>query len=196
MSYDSKRFPMLLVIAIVLAFVTGLAYTYFLSQNNLAVNKLSVIDREIADIKTQLDEAKTSTTSSAQTALNTLEVIKQSEIAWSNVIADIQKIIPLDLVDLKPMVEFSTYSGQSNGMLTFNGHTIPSSDIKLQLNSISQTISTFNASPVFGEAFVPSISISVDENDQTMLSFVFNVSYKKQSTSSSTDSANGTVPRK
>lgn len=196
MSYNTKRFPILLIIAFVLVFGTGLAYAYLASQNNLAANRLSVIDREIAEIRTQLEDTKTSAFSTAQTAVAALEAIKNTEIAWSTVIENVQKIIPLDLVDLQPMVEFTTYNGQTGGVLTFNGHTRPSSDVKLQLNAIAQTIATFNASPVFTDAFVPSISRSVDQNNQTILSFVFNVSYKKPSAASGTTSESGTVPRK
>jgi hypothetical protein len=194
MSYNTKKFPMLLVIAFVLTFGTGLAYAYLYSQANLAENRLSVIDREITEVKNQLEESKTSTSSSAQIAVTSLEAIKQTEITWSTVMEAVQKIIPLDLVDLKPMVQFTTYSGQQNGVLTFNGHTNPSSDVKFQLDSIAQTISTFNSSPVFTNAFVPSISKSVNQDDQTILSFVFNVSYKGSSASKTGEDT--TVTRK
>jgi len=195
MSYDTKKFPMLLVIAFVLAFGTGLAYAYLYSQANLTANRLSVIDREIAEVKNQLEESKTSTSSSAQTAAQALDIIKQTEITWSGVMDAVQKVIPLDLVDLRPMVEFTTYSGQQNGILTFNGHTNPSTDVRFQLDAIANTIATFNSSPVFTNAFVPSISKSVDQDNQTILSFVFNVSYKRSSAASAAEDTT-TVPRK
>jgi len=178
MSDNTKKFPWLLVLAFILAAGTALGYGYFLSQNKVVSDQLTELDRELTSVQTQLSEAQTSTTVSAQKGVNILAKIKEIEIPWSKVLNDVQKIIPTDLLEKKAAVEFTSSSGQQGGKLTFNAHTIPSTDVRKQLKAVSDTIAAFNSTPSFANAFVPSISKSVTQENESILTFIFNVEYK------------------
>ncbi|MBN1494449.1 hypothetical protein JW911_01780 [Candidatus Peregrinibacteria bacterium] len=178
MSYGTKKFPILLVFAFVLVVVAGLAYGYYYSQNSVVSQSFLQAERELAEVNNELSRLQSSTAVGAQKGLQVLDKIKALEIPWAKVINDIQeKIIPLDLLAKTRAVYFSSYSAVEGGKLNFNGRTNPSTDVKRQLQAIADTIAAFDINPEFRNAFVPSISKSVNQNNETILTFVFNVEY-------------------
>jgi len=178
MSYGTNKFPILLVFAFILVIAAGLGFGYYYSQNSVVAQALQQVEREFTEVNSELAQVQQSQAVSTQKGVNVLNKIKDLEIPWSKVINDIQeKIIPLDLIEKKRAVYFSSFSAVEGGKLTFNGRTNPSTDVKRQLKAISDTIAAFKSAPDFQNAFIPSISKSVNQDNETILTFVFNVEY-------------------
>jgi len=177
MEYQQKKFSFVLVLGFIILFGVGLGYGYYFSQNNRVEAEVAEFEKQVTEIQNQLKELRESDTVSAQSSVNALTKIEQDEVVWSGVLSTLRIIVPLDLAEKKPLVEFTSYSGSESGSLTFNGHTNPSSNVKKQLNAISETIKAFNSTSAFANAFVPSISKSVTQDDEIVLSFIFNVDY-------------------
>jgi hypothetical protein len=129
----------------------------------------------------------------AQRAVNSLNSIKAKEVEWSNVLSLLNRITPVDLIEKKPIIEFISYSGGEDGKLSFNVRTQASENVKKLLNAVSKTIVIFDETPDFSNPFIPSVSKSVNNLDQTLLTFVLTVDYQP-STSASADEE--TVPRR
>ncbi|MFC1655762.1 hypothetical protein ACFL3C_02750, partial [Patescibacteria group bacterium] len=158
------------------------------------------VDREIAEAKNQLENLGSSETVSAQRAMDALEKINANEILWSDVLSVIVKVVPNDATAKQKFVTFTSFSGSEGGRLTFNGHTIASTNLRKQLEDIADTIDAFNEVSEFSNAFVPSISKSVNEQEETVLSIIFNSNYIPQSSSATEQPAapadgGGGVPR-
>jgi len=177
MVYKQKKFSLLWVIVIALLFGVGLSYGYYFSQNNHVETQVAELEKQVIEVQNQLSDLQASDVVSAQSSVNALKVIEEDEVSWSAVLNTLRIVVPLDLAEKKPIVEFTSYSGSENGSLTFNGHTNPSSNIKKQLNAIAETIKAFNSTSAFENAFVPSISKSITQDDDIVLSFIFNVNY-------------------
>jgi hypothetical protein len=173
----TKKFPFLLVFAFLFVLGVVLGYGYYTSQENAIEDQMQTLDREIAEINNQLDELKESDTVSAQTATQALDTIALTEVEWSEVLSKILKIAPQDLVEKRALVEFTSYSGSEGGRLTLNTRTYPSRDVRNLLNAVAKTIRAFNENPDFSDAFVPSISKSVSDDNETVLSFILSVAY-------------------
>ena len=172
-----KKIPIILVFAFVLLFGVALLYGYYYSQNNAVQGQLLSADKEILQLRTEVDELAAQETVSAQRATNALKTIESSEIIWSELLATLDKVIPLDLVEKKPLVSITSYNGSENGKLTFNVHTNASTNVKKQMRAVADTIKAFNDHPEFDNGYVPSISKSVTEDEETVLSFVLHVDY-------------------
>jgi hypothetical protein len=173
----TKKFPFLLVFAFLFVLGVVLGYGYYTSQENAIEDQMQTLDKEIAEINNQLDELKESDTVSAQTATQALDTIALTEVEWSEVLSKILKIAPQDLVEKRALVEFTSYSGSEGGRLTLNTRTYPSRDVRNLLNAVAKTIRAFNENPDFSDAFVPSISKSVSDDNETVLSFILSVAY-------------------
>lgn len=177
MEHTTKKFPLLLVLSFIFVLGVGLGYGYYASQANALEDEKRTIDQEAAEINNQLEDLKSSDIVSAQTAVSALNTITESEVQWSEVLDAIIDIAPKDLVEVRALVEFTSYSGGEDGRLALNARTYASRDTRDLLNSVAKTIDAFNENPDFSDAFVPSISKSVSEDDQTVLSFILNVNY-------------------
>ncbi len=194
MEYQPKKIPWLLVLGFILIFGVALGYGYYFSQNNYVDEQLDTLDREIAEAKNQLENLGLSETVSAKRAMTALETINQNEILWSDILSIIVKVVPNDPTAKQKFVTFTSFSGSEGGRLTFNGHTIPSTNIRKQLEDIADTIDAFNELPEFSDAFVPSISKSVNEQEETVLSIIFNSNYIPQKQPAASIDGEG-VPR-
>ncbi|MFC1600282.1 hypothetical protein ACFL3T_04610 [Patescibacteria group bacterium] len=193
MDFQQNKKPILLIIAIVLIFGAGLAYGYFFSQVNAVESELDSIGSQIAQAENELEELQASDAVLAQRAVNSLDAVKNKEVEWSNVLATLNRITPVDLIEKKPLIEFISYSGSEDGRLSFNVRTQASENVKKLLDAVSKTIEIFDETPDFSNPFVPSVSKSVNNLDQTLLTFVLNVDYNPSSTVE-TDDEN--VPRR
>ena len=194
MSYQQKKFPFLLSLVLILLFGVGLGYGYYFSQNNHAEIQVAELEKQVTEIQNQLDDLRASDTVSAQSSVNALNKIEKDEVSWSSVLNTLRIVVPLDLAEKKPLVEFTSYSGSEMGSLTFNGHTNPSSNVKKQLDAIAETIQAFNSTSAFENAFVPSISKSVTQDDEIVLSFIFNVNYIPSVAEESSEEIIETIP--
>jgi hypothetical protein len=196
MEHSTKKFPFILFLAFIFVLGVGLGFGYYTSQTSATNDQIKNIDQQIAEINNQLEGLKSNDIVSAQNAVSALEVISLSEVEWSEVMGAIVNITPKDLVALRALVEFTSYSGAEGGRLTLNGRTYPSTDFRELLNSVAKTIDAFNENPDFAEVFVPSISKSVSENQETVLSFILNVTYKPSYTEGSSLAGDVAVSRK
>lgn len=192
MEFQQNKKPIFLIFAAVLVFGVALAFGYFFSQVNAAEVERNALTSEIAQAENQLEELQSSDSVLAQRAINSLDQIKEIEVEWSKVLDLLNKITPVDLIEKQPIIEFISYSGAENGRLSFNIRTQSSENVKKLLDSVSKTIDIFNETPVFSNPFVPSVSKSVNNDDQTLLTFVLTVDYVPSSTESNED----TVPRR
>ncbi|MBA4336203.1 hypothetical protein C0416_00320 [bacterium] len=196
MEHSTKKFPFILFLAFIFVLGVALGFGYYNSQAGAINDQIKNVDQQIAEISNQLEDLKSNDIVSAQNAVSALEVISSSEVEWSEVMGAIVNITPKDLVALRALVEFTSYSGAEGGRLTLNGRTYPSTDVRELLNSVAKTIDAFNENPDFAEAFVPSISKSVSENEETILSFILNVTYKPSYTEGNSAEEGVDVPRK
>lgn len=183
MEFQQNKKPIFLIIAGVLVFGVALAFGYFFSQVNAAEAERDVLVRELAQAENQLEELKASDAVLAQRAVNSLDQIKNVEVEWSKVLDLLNRITPVDLIEKKPIIEFVSYSGSENGRLSFNVRTQSSESVKKLLESVSKTIDIFNETPGFSNPFVPSVSKSVNSNDETLLTFVLTADYTPSLTS-------------
>jgi hypothetical protein len=177
MEYQQKKLPLVLIFAIILVVGVALGYGYYYSQHNLVKDQVDQADKEIVQIKNKLEEISESETVSAQKAVKALEIIEKREVLWSDVLSILDRIVPNDPKALQQYITFTSYSGSEGGRLTFNGYTIASTDVQKQLNDIADTIIAFNEISEFEGAFVPSISKSVNEAGEVVLSIIFNANY-------------------
>jgi hypothetical protein len=172
-----KKIPFLLIIAFLLVFGVALAYGYYYSQNNVVNQQINDVETEIASVRNQLNELRDSEIVAAQNGIRALETISEDEVVWSEVLSVLLRIVPLEVEERGKLVNFTSYSGSEGGQLSFNSQTNPSTNVKRQLEAVSTIIRTFNESQVFTDAYVPSISKSVTEDEESVLSFIFNVNY-------------------
>lgn len=172
-----KKTSFLFIIAFLLIFGVGLAYGYYYSQDNLAKQSIAEAEREGISIRNQLEDMRRSDIVAAQRGLRVLEQIQREEILWSEVLNLLLRIVPLDVAERRPLVNFISFSGSEGGRIAFNVQTNPSANVKRQLDAVATIIQTFNDSQVFYNAFVPSVSRSVTGEDQSVLSFILNVNY-------------------
>lgn len=193
MEFQTNKKPLLLIIAIVLLFGAGLAYGYFFSQTNAVNAEIESVRREVAQAQNQLQELQASDSVLAQRAVNSLNQIEAAEVEWSKVLDLLNRITPVDLIEKEPIIEFISYSGREDGKLSFNVRTQASENVKKLMESVSTTIDIFNETPDFANPFVPSVSKSVNNLDQTLLTFVLNVDYNPTSGDANED---GSVPRR
>jgi hypothetical protein len=177
MAYQNKKIPWLMIFAFLFVFGVGLFYAYYLSQNSYLDSELETVNREVAEVQNQLNDLRSSETVSAQRGITALDSIENSEVLWSDVLSILNVIVPPDLSAKQPIVTFSSYSGTKDGALTFNGTTIASTNVKKQLNDVADVIKVFEDNPAFENAFVPSVSKSVTEENETILSLILNVDY-------------------
>lgn len=193
MDFQTNKKPIILIIAIVLLFGAGLAYGYYFSQVNATQAERDSVKREMTQAENQLEQLQASDSVLAQRAVNSLSEIQAQEVQWSKVLDLLNRITPVDLIEKAPIIEFISYSGREDGKLSFNVRTQASENVKKLLESVSTTIDIFNETPDFSNPFVPSVSKSVNNLEQTLLTFVLTVDYNP----SSQDTEEGdNVPRK
>lgn len=194
MEFQKNKKPVLLILAFLLLFGVGLAYGYYFSQTHAAEAEIDSVKKEITQAKNQLEQLQASDAVLAQRAVNSLGAVKLKEVEWSKVLDLLNRITPVDLIEKEPMIEFVSYSAAEDGKLSFNVRTQSSENVKKLLNAVSTTIEIFDETPDFLNPFVPSVSKSVDNLDQTLLTFVLTVDYQPFT---STDQAEeGSVPRR
>jgi len=178
----NNKKPILLIVAVVLLFGVGLAYGYYYSQINATEDERDNLKNQIAQAENQLDDLQASDAVLAQRAVNSLEIIESKEVQWSNVLDILNRITPVDLIEKQPLIEFISYSGSEDGRLSFNVKTQASENVKKLLDAVSKTIVIFEETPDFSNPFVPSVSKSVNNLDQTLLTFVLTANYTPSAT--------------
>jgi hypothetical protein len=172
-------------------------YGVFLSfdKGRIMANTLD-LESQTRDLQTQVDTIKGNKIEVSQNASEALKKIEAEELRWSEIITEVQKLIPQDTLGQR-QVQVLSYSGSSDGKVTLNMVTMPAS--LPPFADVSRIISIFNNSVFFREAYVPSIAKGTDESGLTTLSFMLNTSYQKADTGSeslplTTVTTDGKVP--
>jgi len=141
------------------------------------------LEKQTKDIQTQIDTIKANKVEVSQNAVDALKTIESGETRWSEVITEVQKLLPLDAQG-QPQLNVVSYAGSADGKITLNMVTRPSA--QPPFSDVARIIAIFNSSVFFTEAYVPSIAKSSDESGQVTLSFLLNTSYQKPETGSET----------
>lgn len=174
---DAPRHPAsnFVILTVVLS-VLFLGYLVYLFAGQLSATKEA--EGYIAETKTiqqQISALQARKVSFLQNAKQVLDRIDAGRIYWSKVINDALLIIPKDAKSGSNKAEFLTYSGSTDGKLvlsakTFNASPNPYLDI-------ADVVTAFNKSSIFRDTFVPTISKNQNEQGQTVLTFVLNLTY-------------------
>ena len=176
---EHKRSPVLFIFALLLLAFT-VAGTFYLSLQKTAIlGEQQTLDKEIADLNTQVADLKGQKVEAEQFAKKYLDDLQKNEIHWSEVIKSVNALVPLDSATQKPKVRFLYYSGAPGGKLSLNVETLPAPQPAFA--DVSELLNVFNHSTFFHDAYIPSINRGVSETGNILLSFTFNLTYSEQS---------------
>ncbi len=172
--------------------------TLFYFQKDQVLNNTTQLEKDAVALQTQIDEVKSTKVEFSKNATDALTKIEADEIRWSEVIDQINQLLPKDATGTRK-VNVLSYSGSGTGRVAVNMVTVPASDPAY--SDVAQLISTFNNSLYFRDVYVPSISRGRDEEGLTSLSFVLNMDFEKPETGAENlslttkDDASVKVPR-
>lgn len=185
-----KSSPINMILLFVLLGV--IFYGGFLSfdKGNI-LNKTLELETQAKDLQVQIDTIKENKVEVSQNASGALKKIEADEVRWSEVIAEVNKLLPQDALG-KRNINVLSYSGSGDGRIAVNLVTKPES--LPPFNDVAQLIATFNNSVFFKDVYVPAISKGSSDSGDTMLSFVLNMDYQKQETGSDALILNQPVP--
>lgn len=187
-----KNSPALLVLGVILLLSLTAAGFYLFFQKSAIVSQRDQIKTDVDSLQTQINDLKSKKIEAAQLAKNWLTESQKTEIIWSKVLSALQKNVPVDSFTNAPKIHFLSYSGAAGGKLTLNAETTPATIPPFA--DVSQLINVFNNSAYFQDAYIPSVTKGLADNGQTILSFIFNVTYTEQAPENLTPSlGNGAV---
>jgi len=141
------------------------------------------LETQAKDIQSQIDTLRSSKVEVSQNAQEALKKIQTDEIRWSEVIDQVDKLVPKDSSG-KDKIQILSYSGSGNGHVSLNTVTQPTSLPAFE--DVANLISVFNNSVFFKNAYVPAISKGQNQDGSVTLSFVINMEYQKPETGSET----------
>lgn len=133
---------------------------------------LAALKQEL--VKDGLEEKNAQLLSAAK-SIDTVRVLEDSSLLWSNVLKDVRRVLPKD--GNVPKVEVVSYSGSGSEDLSLNVRTVGGSPAPYL--DVAELIESFSSSVNFYDVFVPSITNSVDSNGAEILSFNVNLSYRE-----------------
>lgn len=185
---------------LLLFLVLGIAVlgTLFYFQKGQVLNNTTQLEKDAVALQSQIDEVKSTKVEFSKNATDALAKIQAEEIRWSEVIEQINQLLPKDANGARK-VNVLSYSGSGTGRVAVNVVTVPSGEPAY--GDVAQMIATFNNSLYFRDVYVPSISRGSDEEGLTSLSFVLNMDFEKPETGAEdlsltpTDDASVKVPR-
>lgn len=168
---------------LLLFLVIGIAiYGTFLNfQKGGVLTHTTDLEKETAAIQTEIETYRANKVEVSQNATEALAKIETDEIRWSEVIAEVNQLIPTDS-NGNNLVEILSYSGSGQGRIALNAVTQPMA--VPPFDDVAKLIATFNNSVFFKDVYVPAISKGQNEDGSTTLSFVLNMDYEKPETGS------------
>lgn len=166
---------------VLLFLVVGMTlYGVFLAvQKGSVLANTTKLEQEIVVLQQEVNKYRDGKVEVSKNATEALAKITAEEIRWSDVIAEVNKLIPSDASGRK-QIDVLSYSGSGKGRIALNAVTQPSS-VAL-FDNVAKLIATFNNSVFFKDVYVPSISKGQNENGTSSLSFVLNMDYEKPDT--------------
>ena len=156
LSLVSIVFIIALIGSLIFSGITYLNKKKVLGEKMESANELTEKQNEIKSLEDQ----------KLPTIVHAMELKKRmdSEIKWSEVIDNLNKIIPADIF-------FKSYEGTSNGQIFLSGESI-------EIKTIQELIDVFISKNYLKEVFVPNIAKGVNGNGQTNYTFNVQVNYE------------------
>jgi hypothetical protein len=176
-----KGGPINTILVILVLVVVGTGVFMFF-QKGKVMARTNQLDEDIKGLKTQVAQMKDNKVEFSKNASDALAQIEKDELRWSEVIAAVNKQLPVDASGNRK-INVISYSGSGDGKLALNMVTQPSGIPPY--DDVSQLIAGFNNSVFFKDAYVPAISKGTNVDGSTTLSFILNLSYQKPDTGSS-----------
>ncbi len=174
-----KKSPLLFVLSVV-ALVGLILWALYLSLTKAAIiNDQKQLTADIASIQKKVNLLKEQNVEATQMAREWIFSLEKDEIRWSDVINSLQKLVPLDVKDQKPKIQFLSYSGNRGGKLTLSAQTLEGSADPFA--DVAELLRVFNASSFFRDAYVPSLTRGLSQAGNVILSFTFEVTYYEKS---------------
>jgi Tfp pilus assembly protein PilN len=172
-----KRSPLLLILAVAVVLLLAAGAFYLQLQKTAITEEQGRLKEEIKSLNSEITALESQKLEAAQLAQQWLASIQQDEIRWSNILDKIDELVPQDILGARK-VDFLSYSGSQGGKLVLNAQTKPS---KIEpFKDVADLISSFNSTPYFFDAYVPTISRGETETGDKLLTFIFNVSYREK----------------
>ena len=163
------------VLAVVLSLLF-LAYLVYLFVAQVSVKKeAETYQQETVTLQQQVDGLQSRKVGAMQQAKLVLDRIDAQRIYWSKVIHDALLILPKDAKTGAARAEFLSYSGSSDGKLIMSAKTVAGSANPYV--DIADVVSAFSKSTFFSGVFVPTISKNQNDQGQTVLTYVLNLTY-------------------
>lgn len=163
------------VLAVVLTLLF-LGYLVYLFAAQASVKKEAEIhQQETVVLQQQVDTLQSRKVGAMQQAKLVLDRIDTQRIYWSKVIHDALLILPKDTKTGAARAEFLSYSGSSDGKLIMSAKTVAGS-VNAYVD-IADVVSAFSKSSFFRDVFVPTISKNQNDQGQTVLTYVLNLTY-------------------
>lgn len=136
---------------------------WFYYQRHSLNQQIATLQSEITDTQTELNGLREKQLDSIIVAQQTVTQVETSAIVWSEVIAHLQKITPLD-------VFYRSYSASADGKMTVSVLTDT-------YESAAELISVFSSDEQFSDPFVSSLAKGSTESGAGVVSFgvTFNV---------------------
>ncbi len=175
-----KSAKMVLFLVLVLVILSAVTAIQQFSIGGIE-NQIAQADQQIGKLKVDLETLQGDETEATQIAKMALDNLKKQEIRWSEVLANINGLVPKDASN-RPKVRFLSYSGTADGKVNISAVTAASA--MPPFNDVAQIISTFSDNVYFKEVYVPSISKGTNDQGQTTLSFILNLRYEPVDTGS------------
>ncbi len=169
MGRGSILFSLGVLVALVVSGYTGVIFY----QNIQLNDELDGVQAQLTAAAGRLQEFEGTGVQETIASKETLDLLNQESILWSNVISSVINAVP-DRQG-RPVVDILSYSGSGGEAIALSLKTNPGSgDPYLD---VARFIAAFDDSSDFAEGFVPSIATSVDSEGDEVLSFNFTTRY-------------------
>jgi hypothetical protein len=167
-----------LILGLLGVLVVGILTGYLYFQKSTFDGEKKGIERDLVNLQSELSGYESANLDKAVFAKETLSVLQEDVVEWSEVIEKILTTTPKDADTREPLVEYSSYSGSQNSKLTISSRTLAGR--KAPFTDVADLIRAFEDSPYFGDPFIPSISTNFSEDGELVLAFSFGVDYQAQ----------------
>jgi hypothetical protein len=181
----------LINLLLLLLLVIAVAGSGFLTYDKgRMVASTSELETEVSGLKSQIDALREDKVEVSKNAAEALAEIEANELIWSDVIQKIDALLPSDIAG-RAKLNILSYSGATDGRISLSMITNPA--LIPPYADVSQLLATYNRDIFFKDAYIPSIGKNVNENGETTLSFVFNLTYEEPDVGGSA-AVDGVVP--
>lgn len=168
-----KKISLILVLAVVLFFSTGVYASYKVLQKFALTRAFSSLEVELQVITAEKDELNNLYVIEALNAKNMLKELKAGVTSWSSVVSAIRKTVPVK--GGKALLDVLSYSGGEGNKISMNVTTKALSSDPYE--DMAKFLQSFDDSPNFVGSFIPSVSSGYDDEGNEVLNFLFSTTY-------------------